>query len=116
MNIKYKNEKEIIEFFRKCILEFDDNDDNFCRFDILEGFRDIKKYLINNYIHSNSQDNNRPFGIDDLFNHMNEILEVIFSEDCNFKGPKTLILKFIEIEYDFTEFIMKWYKNKIISL
>ena len=89
-SLKIKNEKDILEFFKKCQME------NFTSKPLVnKGFQSIKNLLIINYNWT---------GIEELFDDINEIILEILESDSKDLGVE-LIFKILNFETKFIDFL-----------
>ena len=99
-SMEINNEKDILEFFKKCEMDNFERKDHFnFRYIINEGLQKIKKVLIdNNWDYENRND------IDQLFDNNNEIILEILQTDGN-NLEKELIYKILNLESEIVDFL-----------
>ena len=95
-SLVFKNEKDILEFFKKCEMDEFERRDHFNLKPIInDGLQKIKIFLIDNY---NSTD------IEELFVDINNIILEIFESDRK-ELNKEIIFKILNFEGKFVDLI-----------
>ena len=98
--MEIKNEKDDLEFFKKCEVDDFERKDHFnFRYIINEGLQKIKNFLIDNY-----WDYEFRSDIEQLFDDINNIILEIWNQNGK-KLKKEIIFKILNFETKFVDFL-----------